>query len=140
MKEDEKNKHNAVLSQDELRKMRRLSLLKLGAMGIFAAIIVIFGSIAWFTMNKENSASGMGVRVKAGSYELRFSGNNVGALSYTAGTPVNGVTPYTSTDIYGKVTPTTDPAYTLPNGVQNVQGYYDTGGDGNSIILRLTDA
>ena len=45
MKEDEKNKHNAVLSQDELRRMRRLSLLKLGAMGIFAAIIIIFGSM-----------------------------------------------------------------------------------------------
>ena len=72
MKEDEKNKHNAVLSQDELRKMRRLSLLKLGAMGIFAAIIVIFGSIAWFTMNKENSASGMGVRVKATPHSCKI--------------------------------------------------------------------
>ena len=49
MKEDEKNKHNAVLSQDELRRMRRLSLLKLGAMGIFAAIIVIFGSMHMIT-------------------------------------------------------------------------------------------
>ena len=45
MKEDEKKNNSAVLSQDELRRMRRLSLLKLGAMGIFAAIIIIFGSM-----------------------------------------------------------------------------------------------
>ena len=45
MKEDEKNKHNAVLSQDELRKMRKMSLIKLGAMGVLTAIIIILGSM-----------------------------------------------------------------------------------------------
>ena len=49
MKEDEKNKHNAVLSQDELRKMRKMSLIKLGAMGVFSAIIIIFGSMHMIT-------------------------------------------------------------------------------------------
>ena len=45
MKEDEKNKHNAVLSQDELERMRKLSLFKIGAMIVFAAVVIVFGSM-----------------------------------------------------------------------------------------------
>ena len=49
MKEDEKNKHNAVLSQDELERMRKLSLFKIGAMIVFAAVVIVFGSMHMIT-------------------------------------------------------------------------------------------
>ena len=143
----EKNNINLANSASEeileRKKMRKAAFIKMLAMVIFCICVMIFGSIAWFTMNKENAASGMGVRVDAGNFELRFSGDNTGAKSYTAGTPVNGVTPYTATDIYGKVTPTSDFAYNLGDGSEtNVSGtdYYDTDGNHTEVILRLNQA
>lgn len=40
------------LSQDELKKLRRNSIIKLSAMTVMLAIIVAFVSVAWFTMNR----------------------------------------------------------------------------------------
>ena len=131
---------NSILTEDERKKMRRSALIKMLAIIGVAAAVIVFSSLSWFSMNQENAASGMGVRVEAGNYELRFSGNNIGALSYTAGTPVNGVTPYTSTDIYGKVTPASDYAHNLVDGSKtNIFGtdYYDTDGSHSEVILRL---
>ena len=37
----------------EERGKRRAALLKLGAMLVFAVIVIVIGSIAWFTMNTQ---------------------------------------------------------------------------------------
>ncbi|WP_028515927.1 hypothetical protein [Ruminococcus flavefaciens] len=133
-----------VNQDDEDRKkllaIRKRNLIRFGSLAVLAFVVWLFATIAWFTSNKDVGGSGMGVKVEAGSYELRFRGDNIGALSYTAGTPVDGVTPYTSTDIYRKVTPTSDYAYNLPDGTrQNIEGtnYYDTDGGHPKVILRL---
>jgi hypothetical protein len=127
-------------NNEQLRK-RRASLIKIGVVMILAFIVWVFSSVAWFTMNKDVGGSGMGVKVESGLYELRFRGDNIGAQSYTpSGSPVNGVTPYTSTDIYGKITPTTDYAYNLSDGtMQNIEGttYYETDGGHTKVVLRL---
>ena len=59
------NTSSAALTEDDRRKMRKAALIKMLAMGIFVVVVMVFGSIAWFTSNKENAASGMGVRVQA---------------------------------------------------------------------------
>ena len=70
-------------SSGEAQKKRRSSLIKLGAVMILAFIVWVFSSIAWFSMNKENSASGMGVHVGTGPFVLAACGDDIGAVSYT---------------------------------------------------------
>ena len=57
-------------SQDEIKKMRRGAYIKIVAAVGFIAAVLAYGTISWFTMNKENNASGMGVKVDAGGFEL----------------------------------------------------------------------
>lgn len=40
-----------------------------------------FTTIAWFSMNKNVSGSGMGVRVGTNDFEIRVVGDNLGAKS-----------------------------------------------------------
>ena len=66
-----KNMNNsAALTEDERKKMRKAALIKMLAMGIFVVVVMVFGSIAWFTMNQENTASGMGVKVETLPYQI----------------------------------------------------------------------
>ena len=67
---------------NDIRKKRKAALFKMAILLAFLAIIFIFASIAWFTMNKENAASGMGISVGDVPYELAVSGDNAGAVSY----------------------------------------------------------
>lgn len=76
MKEDEKNKHNAVLSQDELERMRKLSLFKIGAMIVFAAVVIVFGSLAWFTMNREVEGQSVQMMGDDAPFEIQVSGKS----------------------------------------------------------------
>lgn len=52
-------------NNDQLKQLRKDSYLKIAALIGFVAAVVTFGSLGWFASNKENSASGMGVRVQA---------------------------------------------------------------------------
>lgn len=54
----------------EERGKRRAALLKLGAMLVFAVIVIVIGSIAWFTMNKDVSNTGMGVKIGSDAYQI----------------------------------------------------------------------
>ena len=121
---------------DEEMRLRKIKLIKIGSALAFVAIAMVIMTLGWFSMNKETSATSGGVRVDNGVYELRFYGDNVGALSYTK----TGENEYTTTDIYGKVTPTTDYAYQLPDGIENVTDYYDTDGSRAKVIMRLNDS
>ncbi len=64
------------MSQDELKKMRRMSYIKMVAMvGIFVAVIA-FSSIAWFTMNREVEGSGVQMRADDLPYEIITRGES----------------------------------------------------------------
>lgn len=62
------------MSQDELKKLRRFSYIKMVAMmGIIAAVIA-FSSIAWFTMNRE--VEGEGVQMTASDLPFELQADN----------------------------------------------------------------
>lgn len=54
---------------------RKRTLIKFGLMTVLAAIILVFASIAWFTMNREVGSSGMGVKTAGMPFELKTSGS-----------------------------------------------------------------
>ena len=68
------NSSNASVGRDEQKK-RRASLIKIGAVMILAFIVWVFSSIAWFSMNKTVSNSGIGVNVNAPPFELVSAGD-----------------------------------------------------------------
>ena len=66
-----------IMDLKEKQNNRKRALIKLGAMGVITVIILIFATIAWFTMNREVGTSGMGVKSKGLSFELiTLSGDN----------------------------------------------------------------
>ncbi len=70
------------MSQDELKKMRRMSYIKMVAMvGIMAAVLA-FSSIAWFTMNREVEGSGVQMTAVNTPFELKTQGSAGNADSY----------------------------------------------------------
>ncbi|ADU22758.1 hypothetical protein [Ruminococcus albus] len=79
---NEKNNINLADSASEelleRKKMQKAALIKMGAMLVLSTIMLIFSSIAWFTNNSENSASGMKVSIKGPEYEISVltNGNN----------------------------------------------------------------
>ena len=75
-------------SQDEVKKIRRGAYIKIVAAVGFIAAVLAYGTISWFTMNKENNASGMGVRTKTIDFELMSKGNISLDAAYTAATEV----------------------------------------------------
>ncbi len=58
-----------------LKNMNRAKLIRLVSMLIFSVAILVFASIAWFTMNKDVGTSGMGVKVGPLPFELKTSGS-----------------------------------------------------------------
>ena len=56
------------MSQDELRRMRRMSYIKMVAIFGFIIAVIAFSSIAWFTMNREVEGSGMNMKASESSY------------------------------------------------------------------------
>ena len=91
---------SSSLKVDELaekKKNQKKSLIKLGTMGVITLILFIFSSIAWFTMNRDVSSGGMGVKTVGSLYELQTSGTtatyayllNDEALGYSSGTEVS---------------------------------------------------
>ena len=47
---------------DEEMRLRRIKLIKIGVILMLVSIVMIFMTIAWFTMNREVGSSGMGVK------------------------------------------------------------------------------
>ena len=58
-----------------LRTENRAKFIKLMALLILSSAILIFASIAWFTMNRDVGTSGMGVKTVASPFEIRTSGS-----------------------------------------------------------------
>lgn len=59
-----------TVTEEEKRRVRKAALIKLLAMLIFVICCIIFGSIAWFTMNKDVSGSGMGAKISSDTYQI----------------------------------------------------------------------
>lgn len=73
-------------------------IVKTIIMLLLSFIVFIFAAVAWFAMNKNTTASGMGVTAAELPFELAVSGDNIGAISYVGsgtdsasytGTPIN---------------------------------------------------
>lgn len=60
--------------EKERKRCLRGSLIKFGALAVFAFIVWIFATIAWFSGNDSVSAGGMGVRVGTSPFELKTVG------------------------------------------------------------------
>ena len=92
-----KRKKELMDEKEEEKKKRFFLLVKFGSVAGLLGILVIFASIAWFTMNKEVGTSGMGVKTVGSLYELQTSGTtatyayflNDEALGYSSGTEVS---------------------------------------------------
>lgn len=122
-------------SEEERRKQKK-RVVKLILLMTLIALIIVFASIAWFTMNRDVGTSGMGVQVAAAPFELAVEGSNVGALSYKQSGTVQSPT-YTLSDIYAKADNGTT-AKELANGSLE-DGVYYTDGSNPKIKWRLTD-
>ena len=78
--------HNTEnMTDDEIRKMRKMSVIKMAAMiGIIVAIFA-FASIAWFTMNREVVGSGIGMKSSADEIEFAVDDDeNANSASHSA--------------------------------------------------------
>lgn len=64
------------LSPDELKKMRRASVIKMAIMGVVIALVIAFGSIAWFTMNREVEGTGTKMTANDLPFEIAAHGTN----------------------------------------------------------------
>lgn len=51
-------------ADDKRARNKKRSLVKLGAMGVLALIVIIFGTISWFAMNRDVGTSGMGIKTQ----------------------------------------------------------------------------
>jgi len=67
---------DAVITEDDKRKMRRNALIKMAAMALFVVVVLVFNSIAWFTMNRNVSNAGMGVQVADYPLVIEVRGSN----------------------------------------------------------------
>ena len=100
--EETKNKTSAVSSDDiDRKKMQKAALIKMLAMLVIIIVVIVFGSLAWFTMNRDVETSGMGVKVAAIPFELTSTGTvtqnyldlfEFADDTYGEGAPVDGGT------------------------------------------------
>ena len=56
-----------------LKNMNRAKLIRLISMLVFSVAILVFASIAWFSMNKDVGTSGMGVKVGSLPFDIATS-------------------------------------------------------------------
>lgn len=63
------------MSQDELKKMRRMSYIKMVAMVGIVVAVIAFGSIAWFTMNREVEGEGVQMTSSDLPFEIATKGS-----------------------------------------------------------------
>ena len=65
-----------LYEQEERKKNNRKRLLKFFIMLLFTLLVLILATIAWFAMNKNTDATGMGVTANSSSFELKSEGDD----------------------------------------------------------------
>lgn len=66
-----------IMDLKEKQNNRKRALIKLGAMGVITVIILIFATIAWFTLNREVSTGSMAVKTSPSPFELEVRGTYI---------------------------------------------------------------
>lgn len=149
VKEAEAHAEEQIETIKEQKSKRKKALIKFGSMAVLAAVVVVFATIAWFSMNREVGSSGMGVKTAGMPFELAVTGDNVGAKSYVqtgtgrtatydAGTEINSVSGAVNVEDgeSGTYTYITN----MSNGATSSGTFYTTGGGDDVIKWRLTSA
>ena len=77
MKLKNKNINTAALTEEERRKMKRAALIKMLIIGIFLGVVIIWGSIAWFTVNRNASSSGMQIKTATLPFDIATKGSRI---------------------------------------------------------------
>ena len=77
MKLKNKNVDTAALTEEERRKMKRAALIKMLIIGIFLGVVIIWGSIAWFTVNREANSSGMQIKTATLPFDIATKGSSI---------------------------------------------------------------
>ena len=87
-------------------------------------------------MSREVEGAGVQMTAEDVGFELRFKGENVGALSYTK---TSDDPPQYATSPVSEKTSIGDYARSFIDGVFSSPDYYETDGSHTSVILRLDD-
>ncbi len=69
---------------DDNERKKRLagSLIKFGSLAVFAFIVWLFATIAWFSQNKATSSSGMGVKVGTDRFAITMLDSGTNGIFY----------------------------------------------------------
>ena len=116
MKDNNLN-NSPVLAEDERKRMSKSALIKIIAMVVFIIVVMIFGSIAWFTMSKE--VAGTGTQMTATDLPFEIASKGTAGIRYQSY--------LVAADDSNKVGETT---------VVNGTTYYHTSGSTDKIMLR----
>ena len=104
-------KQNNDVDEKEMKKRKKAALIKFGSLAVFAFIVWIFATIAWFSSNTSVSGSGMGVSVAPPPFELEVRGTSVensGDFSkaddyYSSGVDMETLDAFQTSGQYGKI-------------------------------------
>lgn len=67
-------------NENELKKMQRASLLKMIVIAVIVIMFIVFGSVAWFTMNREVEGSGVQMTASSENFQITSpTGENLSA-------------------------------------------------------------
>ena len=103
IKEAEEHAEAQISELKDEKSRRKKSLIKIGSMLVLVALVLIFTTIAWFSMNRTVSTSGMSVSTSTLPFELASSGSapqeylrlfGLSDSEYGEGTQVNNTNEY----------------------------------------------
>ncbi len=116
VKEAEAHAEEQIETIKEQKSKRKKALIKFGSMAVLAAVVVVFATIAWFSMNRTVETSGMSVTTADIPFEIAAKGSAV--RNDTEFIKADSAYGYGNTDY--------------------VSGYYATGGSDSQIKIRYT--
>lgn len=77
VKEAETHAEEQIETIKEQKSKRKKALIKFGSMAVLAAVVVVFATIAWFTLNREVSTGSMAVKTSPSPFELEVRGTYI---------------------------------------------------------------
>ena len=115
---------DGISDEEELRRLRKIQLIKMGVIAALSAIIMVFVTIAWFSLNKEIGTGGMSISTTTLPFYIRTA-------------EASGTTYWSE---YKSLINLADSKY-KDGDLEQVGGtnYYKTGTSAQEIIWRLED-
>ena len=59
-------------TDDEIRRLKKVQLIKVSVILFFVALVMIFATLGWFSMNRETRANSGSVKIATQNYEISF--------------------------------------------------------------------